>query len=166
MAIPSTPATPEQMQVEALKELDRMRTMSIQSLAMQRIRDSVVTLSRETGFRERPVEQFAQAPLYIPKYQQWSSTLNKIVGTPMPSLAQPVFTGGAGNRFWAARNQAMTAMSILQGTYVPGAGQQPQTVEDILRGLETSRYGRETRPWANYVREYQAWQQAQRTLPV
>ena len=60
MAIPTTAATPEQMRVEALKDLDRVRNMSLQALAMQRIRDSVTTLSRETGFRERPVEQFTQ----------------------------------------------------------------------------------------------------------
>ena len=162
MAIPSTPATPEQMQEESLKELDRMRMMSIQSLAMQRIRDSVVTLSRETGFRERPVEQFIQAPLYIPKYQQWSNTQQKLVGT-APPTAMPTFMGGNLRVFSGASRSASTAISMLQGTYT---GQPTQTVESILRGLETSRYGRETRPWASYIREYQAWQQAQRSLPT
>lgn len=61
------PDTAEEMQIAAVMELDRQRMSAIQSLALSRIRDSVITLSRETGFRERPVEQFSYSPLYIPR---------------------------------------------------------------------------------------------------
>jgi hypothetical protein len=158
MAIPSTPATPEQMQEESLKELDRMRMMSIQSLAMQRIRDSVVTLSRETGFRERPVEQFSQAPLYIPQYQQWSNSLGQLVGTPAPT--RPSYTD------WSQQYRR----------------DNPQPMAGDRRGTGNifADYARMTAPYAwqqsmnrawqtkmsQYQTEYRSWQQAQRTLPV
>lgn len=187
MAIPTTAATPEQMRDESLKELDRVRMMSLQALAMQRIRDSVVTLSRETGFKERPVEQFTQAPLYIPKYQQWSSTLGKIVGTAPPTA--PTYVGGMNARRWAgAQSGAIRAIQILEGTYTPppptstqfqigamvngvrlqaGPPATPeQQYQSTINNLLGSRYGWESQPWGNYLREYQQWYNAQRNLPT
>lgn len=156
MAIPSTPATPEQMQIEAIQELDRMRMMSIQSLAMQRIRDSVVTLSRETGFRERPVEQFSQAPLYIPSYQQWSNTQQKLVGTPpptKPTVNRPKFAAWLAAESWIA-NFGETAYG-LRGPYSYNTGQYSASE---IRARESA--------WRSYESEYAAWQQAQRSLPT
>ena len=158
----SGPDAPSVIGEQEARQRDTAMTMAIQSLAMDRLRSSVRSLSRETNFESRPMENFAYAPLFIPKYRQWSNTQQKLVGTPPPTTT-PTFMGGNRSVFSGASRSASTAISMLQGNYT---GQPTQTVESILRGLETSRYGRETSPWANYIREYQAWQEQQRNLPV
>lgn len=82
MASLSAPATTEQMIQEQLKERDRMMTQSIQALAMDRLRSSVRSLSRETEFQNRPVvESFGYAPLYIPRYLKWNSGKSRLEAT-------------------------------------------------------------------------------------
>lgn len=164
MAIPKDPATPEQMQVEALKELDRMRMMSIQSLAMQRIRDSVMTLSRETGFRERPVEAFSQAPLYIPQYQQWSNTLGKLVGTPAPTA--PEFARPGWRSLRSASGVArQTSRDGVPFVNMPGIyANRPKEYQawiDRARAITS-----QAEAWSTYDVAYANWQQAQRNLPT
>lgn len=167
MAIPTKPATPNEMAIESIKELDRMRMMSIQALAMQRIRDSVASLSRETGFRERPVEAFAQAPLYIPQYQQWSNTLGKLVGLPPPTRpTQPSYRRGAagasrfgyrGGSFQSVAGElAYLNQKSVMGPWAMNAG-----VFANYGEYQTYRQS-----LIDYQKNYEAWQQAQRTLPA
>lgn len=160
MAIPSTPATPEQMQIEAIQELDRMRMMSIQSLAMQRIRDSVITLSRETGFRERPVEQFAQAPLYIPQYQQWSNTQQKLVGMAPPSAPNRRVYKSRGLNFGTVEEE-LGYLSRVDRTGRPWA-----MFQSVGTFSNMADYRSYMQSLQNYQTNYAAWQQAQRTLPA
>lgn len=183
MDIPSTPATPEQMQIEAIQELDRMRTMSIQALAMQRIRDSVMTLSRETGFRERPVEAFAQAPLFIPQYRQWSNTLGRLVGTNAPTgpVAPHLSRRSAVQHWERASKIGEQALRALKGESVMSEGgygwtkvgnryvstylePRPLTYESLRSSL--AKVGWTGAPWLEYLDEYTKWQQAQRELPA
>lgn len=131
-----------------------MRMISIQSLAMQRIRDSVTTLSRETGFRERPVEQFSQVPLYIPEYQRWSKTLGAVVGSAPPS--QPKFRSfseWSGMVWEGAKTAAEKATK---------AGTEMTTARSLSQWKNIPEYG----PWIKYLEEYTNWQTSQRTLPV
>lgn len=180
MAIPTSPATPEQMQIEAIQELDRMRMMSIQSLAMQRIRDSVVTLSRETGFRERPVEQFSQAPLFIPQYRQWSNTLGQMVGTDAPSgPVTPYLSRRSAVQHWERASKiGEKALRALKGETVMGdpmtvwtRGRRSYTLPaqattyEALRS-QLAREGWAGSPWLTYLDEYSKWQQAQQGLPA
>jgi hypothetical protein len=65
------PAKPIDMALEQIKERDRMMMQSIQSLAMDRLRTSVRSLSRETQFQSRPkVEPFSYSPLYVPNQNE------------------------------------------------------------------------------------------------
>lgn len=145
------------MQVEALKELDRIRNMSLQALAMSRIRDSVMTMSRETGFRERPVESFSQAPLYIPQYQQWSNTLNKIVGTPPPTMPQELQGYDMNTRSpWEYHGQWFK----MQPYQRQGRTELRQIPISKAEGIK----------WSGLIQgwksEYASWEQAQRNLPA
>lgn len=177
MAIPTSPATPEQMQIESIQELDRMRMMSIQSLAMQRIRDSVVTLSRETGFRERPVEQFSQAPLFIPQYRQWSNTLGRLVGTPEPTRPKrPAGMSPSSSRQYESfMKQVEDATAVLRGEtvmrpdrYVVGRNRTVFTPGGQLtyEQARSELRGGHARPWLNWLDQYSNWLQAQRNLPT
>lgn len=132
-----------------------MRMMSIQALAMQRIRDSVTTLSRETGFRERSVEQFSQVPLYIPEYQRWSKTLQSIVGTPPPTL--PEFKPSPSYTRYDYDSTRLTAEATIK------AGRHAEQAR--LYHEYGQRYP-QLAPWGKYLDEYIRWQTSQRTLPV
>ena len=139
-----------------------MRMMSIQALAMQRIRDSVTTLSRETGFRERSVEQFSQVPLYIPEYQRWSMSLQSIVGTAPPT--QPKFLTNTRAGSWIEQKVA-TAMK--SGTEIKTAS----LLKEVARMGSDPRWGivkedPELMKVAKYLEEYVSWQASQRTLPT
>ena len=190
MAIPTNPATPEQMQIEAIQELDRMRNMSLQALAMNRIRDSVMTMSRETGFRERPIEQFAQAPLYIPEYRQWSNTLGRLVGTDAPAApVKPYMRKPTHSRSYdAVAALAQDAAAALRGEVVNRtlyAGVDPRivydggsinaasaiqlerlpnTYENLRAAL--SRQGGWANPWLNWLTKYSTWYEQQKGLPT
>ena len=157
-----------------------MRMMSIQSLAMQRIRDSVASLSRETGFRERPIEQFSQAPLFIPQYRQWSNTLGRMVGTDAPSgPITPYLPRNSASQHWQRASKiGEKALRALKGETVMGdpiririSSRQSYTLPaqattyEALRSALVSQ-GWAGAPWLTYLDEYSKWQQAQRELPA
>lgn len=179
------PDTPEQMQARAVAELDRMRMMSIQSLAMQRIRDSVMTMSRETGFRERPVEQFTQAPLYIPpgmqwsqqagkvisEYQQWSNTLGRLVGTPEPTrpiMPWSIKKPAQSRMYKSAVQSAEDAAKILRGETVmrPSTDGMPEYKLTYEQAVSEVSRRPSARPWLSWLDRYSSWLQAQRSLPT
>lgn len=63
----SAPDTAEEMVLYHLREQDRRMNQAIQALAMDRMRMSLQSLSRETQFQSRPpIEPFSYSPLYIP----------------------------------------------------------------------------------------------------
>lgn len=189
MAIPTNPATPEQMQIEAIQELDRMRNMSLQALAMNRIRDSVMTMSRETGFRERPIEQFAQAPLFIPQYRQWSNTLGRLVGTDAPTapvkpyIRKPTHSRAYDAMASLARDAAATIRgeTVNRALYAPISNQGARAVygRNRYRFIERERLpntyenlraelarNRSAGPWLNWLTEYSKWYEQQKGLPT
>jgi hypothetical protein len=161
MASLSPPATTEQMIQEELKQRDRMMTQSIQALAMDRLRSSVRSLSRETGFQSRPaVEQFSQAPLYIPnpEYMKWSNTLGKLVGTPAPTrmtLEQAVEAGIAVKgrvRGYVGRGpMKVPTYEYKFGTYTTYGDAKSERIRRALNQV--------------YRNQYRAWEEAQRMLP-
>lgn len=170
----SGPDAPSVMGEQEARQRDTAMTMAIQALAMDRLRASVRTLSRETGFESRPMEKFSYAPLFIPKFRKWSNELQKIVGTDAPTA--PSFAGGSANKWAFASRIAMAAIqgspvptgqySMARGVYTPETT--TYTLESAYAQLSrtAAKYGREYAPWANYLRDYMDWQEAQRNLPA
>jgi hypothetical protein len=148
----SGPDAPSVIGEQEARQRDTAMTMAIQSLAMDRLRSSVRSLSRETNFESRPMENFAYAPLFIPKYRQWSNELQKIVGTDAPKE----LTLGMGSNWSQGRfNQART--TALRAIETPD--------KPLSQIFGTPRYS-EFGSWMNWVQEYRTWQEQQRNLPV
>jgi hypothetical protein len=166
MASPlSGPQTTEQMIQQEIKERDLMMTRSVQALAMDRLRASIRSLSRETGFQSRPpIEQFSQAPLYIPnpEYMKWSNTLGKLVGTPAPTMMniQQALDSG-----FAKVRGPSTVRYGYSGGNLPTTYTYPsyEIGGRIYQEWQTGAINKRLRE--DYQRRYKAWQEAQRMLP-
>jgi hypothetical protein len=155
MASLSAPATTEQMIQEQLKERDRMMTQSIQALAMDRLRSSVRSLSRETGFQSRPVVgSFAYAPLYIPEYQRWSMGQQRVVGFAPPQM--PNIRGALQPGLMSEANKA-----VSQGR----SGVERFASAGVFRQSWNS-IGTEVSPWKKWAQDWLTWNDKQKELPV
>jgi hypothetical protein len=160
MASLSAPATTEQMIQEQLKERDRMMTQSIQALAMDRLRSSVRSLSRETEFQNRPVVgPFSYAPLYIPEYQRWSMGQQRVIGVAPPRM--PTGPGG------------FAGFEGFRTGYTKAASQGREAMERAVRNpnMGPSGYKRSddqaiVRPWYQWGLDWLKWEESQRNLPA
>jgi hypothetical protein len=147
---------------QELKQRDLMMTQAVQALAMDRLRSSIRSLSRETLFQSRPpIEQFAQAPLYIPnpEYMKWSNTLGKLVGTPAPTrmnLEQALESGRV--------TRGRVIGSLGRGT--PSSPYMPvYSYNLVLNGQSVRPSGIKRALEQDYLARYKSWQEAQRMLP-
>lgn len=179
MASLSGPATSEQMIQEELKQRDRMMTQSIQALAMDRLRSSVRSLSRETGFQSRPaIEPFAQAPLYIPnpEYMKWSNTLGKLVGTPMKQYSS-LYEAARGGEFALRSTPRYSSQYTLSRNFRLTMNSTPPTAEErgTLSDIELRNWyqmpagsGRRLNTILNSINQRlrSEWEEAQRMLPA
>ena len=172
MASLSGPATSEQMIQEELKQRDRMMTQSIQALAMDRLRSSVRSLSRETEFQSRPaIEPFAQAPLYIPnpEYMKWSNTLGKLVGTPMKQYSN-LYDAARGGEFAFRPPSAQFLQRTGLSYTVPTEAERQNLSNYALRQLYDLPSGSSRRLGSILnsinLRLRNEWEAAQRMLPA
>jgi hypothetical protein len=128
--------------------------MSIQALALDRIRYSLGMMGRESGFTGTQMQSFNSLPLYIPEYQRWSMSLNRIVGTRPPEMPRTI-PGALDPGF---RREASTALSKgRSGVESFVSAPVFQKSWDTIAG--------EVDPWKKWANTWLAWDTSQKNLP-